>query len=193
MKLNLSSKRPTLRAPARFEFFRRLSRIGVLRPRSAREIESHRISAEEGDAIAEFALSATILIAIVFGIYETSFALYSYTYVSDAAREGTRYAIVRGSACTGFAECSSTPVGATSAQIQADVQSLGYPGISSKNLTVTTTWPTTGSACTPISSPCNNPGNLVKVVVVYQFPLNIPFVPQTTVKMSSTSEMVISQ
>ncbi|HEY2467288.1 MAG TPA: TadE family protein [Terracidiphilus sp.] len=143
--------------------------------------------------IAEFALSATILIAVIIGIYETSFALYSYAYVSDAAREATRYAIVRGSACTGFSECSSTPVGATSAQIQAYVQSLGYPGISSKNLTVTTTWPTTGSACTPISSPCNNPGNLVKVIVAYQFPLNIPFVPRTTINMSSTSEMVISQ
>jgi Flp pilus assembly protein TadG len=143
--------------------------------------------------IAEFAISATKLIAIVLGIYETSSALYSYAYISDAAREGTRYAIVRGSACTGFSECSSTPVGATSAQVQAFVKSLGYPGITSNNLTVTTTWPSTGSTCTPIASPCNNPGNLVKVVVAYRFPLSIPFVPLTTISMSSTSEMVISQ
>lgn len=151
------------------------------------------MSGEEGDTIAEFALASTILIAIVFGIYETSSALYSYAYISDAAREGTRYAIVRGSACTGFSECSSTPVGATSAQVEAYVKSLGYPGIASNNLTVTSTWPTTGSACTPIASPCNNPGNLVKVVVAYKFPLSIPFVPLTTINMSSTSEMVISQ
>jgi Flp pilus assembly protein TadG len=151
------------------------------------------MSGEEGATIAEFALASTILIAIVFGIYETSCALYSYTYISDAAREGTRYAIVRGSACTGFSECSSTPVGATSAQVEAYVKSLGYPGIASNNLTVTTTWPTTGSACTPIFSPCNNPGNLVKLVVSYKFPLSIPFVPSTSISMSSTSEMVISQ
>jgi Flp pilus assembly protein TadG len=151
------------------------------------------MSREEGDTIAEFALASTILISIVFGIYETSSALYSYTYISDAAREGTRYAIVRGSACTGFSECSSTPVGVTSAQVQAYVKSLGYPNIVSNNLTITTTWPTTGSACTPIASPCNNPGNFVKVVVAYKFPLSIPFVPSTTIHMSSTSEMVISQ
>lgn len=151
------------------------------------------LAGEEGDTIAEFALSATILIAVVFGIYQASSAFYCYSYVSDAARQGTRYAIVRGSACTGFSECSGTPVGATSAQVQSYVKSLGYPGISPNNLTVTTTWPSTGSACTPISSPCNNPGNLVKVVVAYRFPLSIPLVPVTTINMSSTSEMVISQ
>ena len=148
---------------------------------------------EEGATIAEFAVAATILMAIVFGIYEASSALYAYTYISDAAREATRYAIVRGSACTGFAECSGTPVGATSAQISNYVKGLGYPGINSGNLNVTSTWPTTGAACTPISSPCNNPSNLVKVVVTYQYPLSIPFVPISTIHMSSTSEMVISQ
>lgn len=170
----------------------RLLRFGMLGFRKGR-IGSHRMSGEQGDTIAEFALSSTILISIVFGIYETSSAFYSYAYVSDAAREGTRYAIVRGSACTGFSECSSTPVGATAAQVQAYVKGLGYPGIVSNNVTVTTTWPATGSACTPIASPCNNPGNLVKVVVAYKFPLSIPFVPWTTINMSSTSEMVISQ
>lgn len=148
---------------------------------------------EEGATIAEFAVASTILMAIVFGIYEASSALYAYTYISDAAREATRYAIVRGSACTGFAECSGTPVGATSAQISNYVKGLGYPGINSSNLNVTSTWPTAGSACTPISSPCNNPGNLVKIVVTYQYPLSIPFVPISTIHMSSTSEMVISQ
>jgi len=148
---------------------------------------------EAGATIAEFAVASTILMAIVFGIYEASSALYAYTYISDAAREATRYAIVRGSACTGFAECSGTPAGATSAQISNYVKSLGYPGINSSNLNVTSTWPTTGSACTPISSPCNNPSNLVKVVVTYQYPLSIPFVPLSTINMSSTSEMVISQ
>jgi Flp pilus assembly protein TadG len=179
----------TCRSLSSLSRFLRFGAVGFQR----RRIESCRMSGEEGDTIAEFALSSTILIAIVFGIFETSSALYSYTYISDAAREGVRYAIVRGSACTGFSECLSTPVGATSAQVQAYVKSLGYPGITSNNLTVTTTWPTTGSACTPIASPCNNPGNLAKVVVAYKYPLSIPFVPWTTISMSSTSEMIISQ
>jgi Flp pilus assembly protein TadG len=151
--------------------------------------------AEEGSTIVEFALASTILFAVLFGIFETSFALYSYTYISDAAREATRYAIVRGSACTGFPECGTTPRGAQQADVLNYVQHLGYPGIdtSSSKLGVTATWPTTGTACTPITSPCNNPGNLVKVVVTYKYPLSIPFVPKASVNMSSTSEMVISQ
>jgi len=189
MSHTLSSGRAAIR-PVRL-----LARLMQSTSRAFRtgRIEYRRLAGEEGGTIAEFALSSIILIAVVFGIYETSCAFYSYSYVSDAARQGTRYAIVRGSACTGFPECSGTPVGATSAQVQSYVKSIGYPEISPNNLTVTTTWPSTGSACTPIISPCNNPGNLVKVVVSYRFPLNIPFFPATTINMSSTSEMVISQ
>lgn len=151
--------------------------------------------AEEGSTIVEFGLASTILFAFLFRIFQTSFALYSYAYIADAAREATRYAIVRGSACTGFTECGSTPHGAQQADVLNYVQHLGYPGIdmSSSRLGVTATWPTTGAACTPIASPCNNPGNLVKVVVTYQYPLAIPFVPKANLNMSSTSEMVISQ
>lgn len=193
MKLKLSAKSESQLIRRSSPSVRLLLRLGSIdRPRRG-VIESSCPTREAGATIAEFAVSSTLLIAIVFGIYEASLAVYSYAYVSDAARQGTRYAIVRGSACTGFAECSSTPAGATAAQVQAYVKRLEYPGINSNNLTVTSTWPTTGSACTPIASPCNNPGNLVKVVVNYQFPLSIPFVPLATIDMSSTSEMVISQ
>lgn len=192
MSPTLLSVRATQTTPGLPRFLGRLLQF-VTRGFRRERIGFRRFNTEEGDAIAEFALSATILISVVFGIYETSSAFYSYAYVSDAARQATRYAIVRGSACTGFSECTGTPVGATSTQVEAYVKSLAYPGIASNNLTVTTTWPSTGSACTPIASPCNNPGNLVKVVVDYKFPLSIPFVPLTTINMSSTSEMVISQ
>src|ERR1700722_13384855 len=125
MSHTLPSRRFTQTTGRAVRFLSRLLRFGPLGFRRGR-IACHRMSREEGDTIAEFALASTILISIVFGIYETSSALYSYTYISDAAREGTRYAIVRGSACTGFSECSSTPVGVTSAQVQAYVKSLGY-------------------------------------------------------------------
>ena len=192
MNPTLPCGRVTQTIPRPVRFWSRLLRFGDRAFRRGR-IECRHVSGEQGGTLAEFAVSSTILIAIVFGIYEVSSALYSYAYISDAAREGTRYAIVRGAACTGFSECSSTPVGATSAQVEAYVKSLRYPAIASNNLTVTTTWPSTGSACTPITSPYNNPGNLVKVVVAYKYPLSIPFVPLTTINMSSTSEMVISQ
>jgi Flp pilus assembly protein TadG len=126
----------------------------------------------------------------VLGIMQIGWALYTYHFVSEAAREGTRYAIVRGSSC---AAAGSLCTEASQANIQSYIQNQGYLGINSNNMTVTATWPTTGAACTPSVTPCNNPGNLVQVTVAYKFTLSIPFVKASTINMASTSEMVISQ
>ena len=146
---------------------------------------------DEGSALVEMGLVCGILFAMLFGIIEFSLALYTYNYVSDAARDGSRYAIVRGSSCSVLTNCS-----ATAAQIQSYVQSLGYPGMNSANTTVTTTW-YSPSASAPITwtlcgSTCNAPGDAVRVKVVYSFPLSIPFVPKSTLSLQSTSEMVIA-
>jgi Flp pilus assembly protein TadG len=143
---------------------------------------------ESGSAIVEFAMTSIILFTLVFGVMAIGLALYSYNVVAEAAREGSRYAIVRGSACNSFSNCN-----VTSAQIQTYVKGIGFPGINPASLTATAAWPTTGINCTPSITPCNNPGNLVNVTVNYQFPLVIPFVPSRTLTMSSTSAMVISQ
>ena len=146
---------------------------------------------DEGANVLELAVVSSLLFAMLFGIIEVSLALYAYNYVSDAAREGTRYAIVRGSSCTGLSNC-----GITAAQIQTYVQNLGYPGLSSANTTVTTTWfspssstPVTWTAC---GTPCNAPTDAVQVKVTYRFGLNIPFVPKKTLNLQSTSMMVIA-
>jgi Flp pilus assembly protein TadG len=154
------------------------------------------VIADEGTAVVEMALSSVVLFAMFFGIFEFSIAAYSYNYVSDAARQATRWAIVRGgSSCanTGIDHC-----GASSTDISNYVKGLNYPGIRTNNLTVTTTryspsstTPTTWTVCS--GSGCNAAGYLVKVVVTYSFPLAIPFVPNKTISMSSTSQMVISQ
>ena len=146
---------------------------------------------EEGSNIVEMALVSSVLLAVLFGIVELSLALYTYNYVSDAAREGTRYAIVRGSSCSILTNC-----GVTSAQIQTYVQNLGYPGMNAANTTVNTTWfspstttPVTWTAC---GSTCNAPGDAVQVKVTYSFKLSIPFVPNSTLNLHSTSLMVIA-
>jgi Flp pilus assembly protein TadG len=144
---------------------------------------------ESGASTVETALACTILVTLVVGIVQISQGLYAYHYIAEAARMGTRYAIVRGSSCSGFG--SACPAGAT--DIQNYVKGLGFPGINTSDMTVTATWPTTGSTCTPSSSPCNNPGNLVKVRVQYQLPLSIPYVTNVNLNMTSTSQMVISQ
>ncbi|QNI34946.1 pilus assembly protein [Alloacidobacterium dinghuense] len=142
------------------------------------------------------AIASAVLLALLFGIIQIAFALYTYDFASEGAREGTRYAIVRGSS-----SCTNTPnltnCNATAAQIQNYVKGLGYPGINSSNLTVTTTWytasaePTSWSICS--SGTCNAPGNAVQVAVTYAMPLWIPFWKRQTVNISSNSQMIIAQ
>lgn len=131
----------------------------------------------------EFGLCSTVIFLALFGVLGLCRALYSYNFVADAAREAARYALVRGSACTGFTDCSIT-----SAQLNTYVKSMGYPGINPANLTASATW--SGS-----NTPSNAPGNLVTVKVTYSFPLYIPFWPASgnIIHMGSTSQMTISQ
>jgi Flp pilus assembly protein TadG len=171
----------------------RLSR--TIGPGDTMEQRCRSVRGEEGSTIVEFALSSLLVFAMLFGIIELSMGLYAYNYVSDAAREATRYAIVRGSQCVNMPDCNIT----TSAPIQTYIQSFHYPGIHATNLTAVATWfKATGGppnmtwvACTV--APCNVPGNAVKVVVTYTFPLAIPLVQVNAFTLHSTSQMVISQ
>jgi Flp pilus assembly protein TadG len=140
--------------------------------------------------IVDFALSALVLLALLFGILEMSMAAYTFHVISDAAREGTRYAMVRGNTCT----VSGASCTASAAQVETYVQDLGLPGINPANMTVTATYSAypAGSGCSPNAN-CANPGNMVTVRVVYAWPLSIPLVSSRTLSMTSTSAMVISQ
>lgn len=145
--------------------------------------------AEEGQAAVEFALGASVLLMALIGMMKMSMAIYTYHFVAEAAREGTRYAMVRGSSCNDISPgLSACP--ATTDDIASYVKGLGYPGISSANMTVSTSY---AGYPTAIPCPCNNPGNLVTVTVQYAFPLSIPFMTNKTYTMQSTSKMVISQ
>jgi Flp pilus assembly protein TadG len=149
---------------------------------------------EDGSAILETALSMIILLTFMFGIMAVALALYSYHFISEAAREGTRYAIVRGSSAGSPCTAPGPPTcAAQSADVQAYVKGLNFPGINPGNMSVAPVWTVfpAGGICAPSAS-CNNPGNLVTVTVTYNFPLTIPFVPAHTYTMSSSSAMVIS-
>lgn len=145
---------------------------------------------EDGNTMVEMALSALLLLCFIFGVMEICLALYTYHNISEAAREATRYAIVRGNSCTSWS--SACPAADT--DIEAYVKGLGYPGIDPSKLTVTPTWSAYPNAfsCPAAPSPCNSTGNLVTVKVHYDFPLSLPFISLTTIPMSSTSAMVIS-
>ena len=153
------------------------------------------ICGEQASAVLETALSMVLLLTFLFGIMETSLGLYTYHFISEASREATRYAIVRGFSagptCTAYTNAGCA---VTSSQIISYVQNINLPGIDPNMMTVTPVWSAypAGGGCTPSRS-CNNPGNLIKVTVQYNFPLNVPFVPAHTYTMSSTSAMIISQ
>ena len=127
---------------------------------------------QRGQSLVEFAVVATLLLSLFFGILDFARALYAYHFVSNAARDGARYAIVRG---------SSSPSPATQTTIQNYLNNVPM-GLNSNLMSVTTSW-----------NPNNNPGSTVSVTVSYNFKFIMPFLPASTVTMTSTSQMVISQ
>jgi Flp pilus assembly protein TadG len=126
----------------------------------------------------------------MFGIVYFSEALYTYEFVTYAAQQGTRYAIVRG-AHWGGNVCTSTTTlncNATAANITSYVQNLAPPGISARSIVVSPTWP--GQAVNGTTAACstaNNQGCLVKVKVSYSFSFIVPFLPNSAVNFTGAS------
>ena len=147
---------------------------------------------EEGSTLVEMGVSCALIFAVLFGVFEGCLASYTYHLVSDLAREGSRWAIVRGGQChtytPGLDNC-----GADQTAIANYVKGIAFPGIDASNrMTVTTDWYAPGSS-TACPTQCNQPGNSVKVTVLYNFPLAVPFVPSSVIRIASSSRMVISQ
>lgn len=162
------------------------------------------LRSDEGGAMVETAISSAVLLSVLIGMTQIFMALYGYHYVAYAAREGTRWAMVRGSQCS--VDSSTMPdCGAAGTDIQTYLQGLNFPGIDSTQVTATATWmtasqptatsPTAWTTCSTGSpgAGCNAPGQMVVVAVTYAYPLSIPFVGKTSLNMTSTSSMVITQ
>jgi len=96
---------------------------------------------ETGSMLLEFCLSVWTLVLVVFLIFEFCMTVYTYSVLSDAAREGVRYAVVHGtnnSACSG----PSTGCDSTGSSVTAVVNS--YAAVSFHDIsgmTVTPSWP----------------------------------------------------
>ena len=172
------------------------TRSPLLRERTRRTLPLRR--GERGQTIVEMALCTISILMVVFAAMELCLAMYTYHFVSAAAREGARYAMVRGSLClpTGTG-CPATP-----SNIQDYVRELGFPGINPSYMTVTATCgvnptpptaPTLSACAATGGTPNYVAGNLVQVVVSYQYPFVFPFVKSTTITMTSTSQMVIAE
>lgn len=151
---------------------------------------------ESGSGLIDFAVSATVLMMVIFGIMDCSRALYADHYVSEMARHATRYAMVRGS--TWASSCATTTSYScytSNAGVSSYVKGITPIGISTSNLTVTTTWPgttATGAACVNTSGN-NSPGCIVVSKLSYNFKFVLPFLPKSTMVLASTSSVTIQQ
>ncbi len=87
---------------------------------------------DEGQSLIEFALILPIMLLVIFGIIDLARAVWQENTLAYAAREGTRYAIVHGSAGNPVAWPGNT-------QPVIDVVRNAAVGV--PNVTVTVTWP----------------------------------------------------
>ncbi|HEX5413977.1 MAG TPA: TadE/TadG family type IV pilus assembly protein [Terriglobia bacterium] len=128
---------------------------------------------DSGTALVEFGLVMVVFFMFVFGVMDFGRALYTYHFVSNAACEATRYAMVRGSS-------STEP--ATASDIESYVKSLAPQGIDPSSLSVSTSW-----------SPSHAPGSSVRIEVSDNFQCTSPFFRTYHMNLSDSSQMVISQ
>lgn len=141
---------------------------------------------ERGSTMVEFAIAALAFLLLLFGVLQFGQALYTYHTVSDAARLGSRWAIVRGAQCSGLDHCN-----AQSSDVQTYVRAQS-PLINANGMTVAATWPGNNSTCKS-GGAANAPGCLVSVTVSYTYTFSLPFISGAGLPLSSTSQMIISQ
>jgi len=138
----------------------------------------------------ETAIVMAVILALLFSIIDFGRAMYTYAFVAQLARQGARWAIVRGSQCTLLDHCN-----ATQADIQTYVRTLSEGATNANNITVTASWPPNQCAS---GQSGNAPGCVVSVTVNYPFSFMLPYLPRSqgaplVMNMASTSQMVISQ
>src|SRR5437870_2504551 len=131
------------------------------------------IRGEAGQSTVEFALILLLFLMVILGIFEGSRLIFNYNIVSEAAREGVRYAMVRGSACV-LPDGSSCTASATQIGDYVQSKAVGRP------MTVNVTWP---------APP--NPGSTVVVQVTSSFTPVVWFIP--AVDLSSEARIVIAR
>jgi hypothetical protein len=135
------------------------------------------IKGEKGQTIVEFTLIFLLFLMLLFGIAEGGRLVYNFGIVSQAAREGVRYASVRGGTCKlpGGSSCA-----AAETEIKNYVIGRAMGLLTAANITVSWPGPPTGS---------NVPGKIVSVTTTYPFQSKFWFIPSVTLR--SQSQMVI--
>lgn len=141
--------------------------------------------AQRGASMIEFVLALTFVLVFVFGILESARALYTYHTVSNLARLGSRWAIVRGANCSVLDNCN-----ADQTAVQTYVRSQAFALMNASQITALVNWPGNNATCP--SGSTNARGCLVSVTVSYPFTFSVPLLSLPAITLSSSSQMIIS-
>jgi len=122
--------------------------------------------------MAEFALTATVLLLLLFGIMKMAMAVNAYNNVCTAAREAARYAIVH-SPTSAVPESNSTIAGIA----------VNYaPFLATSDVTVS------------FPSDASLPSQKDALIqITHTYPLKIPFMSAVNLHLSASSRMLVSQ
>lgn len=170
------------------------------------EVRHSRRGSQRGATLFEAAMMMMIFLTLIFAICAFGHALYVYHALNTAAKEGARWASVNGQTCNNDGSCTYTN-GAQTSDIQTYVQNSLPASINQSTANVTASFvaptgsPAVCTAAVPsVANPAvtvgpynNYPGCTVQVTIVYPYTFIFPalFQSNSTIQMSTTSEMVI--
>ena len=121
-------------------------RTAVTRFRGIRRVAP---SQRRGAAMVEGAIVMTVFLTLIFGMLDLSIAVARYNMLSQAARQVTREAIVRGSLApprrTAWGPGTFTGTAASEHEIAGIVRN-SLPGVNPDDVTIVATWPDGGNA-----------------------------------------------
>jgi len=139
-----------------------------------------RCKTEEGSTLVEFALVGFSFILLLLSVVEMGRMLLVYTSIANAARAGTRYAIVHGGERTGTGIDGPSGPSCPCTQINKVVTSFASAGlVTTPNLNITVEYP----------DGTNTAGSRVTVKVTYSYdPLIGFFGPMLGTTMGTISE-----
>lgn len=145
------------------------------------------VRGDRGQALVEFAFASIVFFMTLFGMISFGLAVWQYNFVADLAQEGARWASVRGASS---AVCQFCPASAANVQTYVTSRALG--------MTVPTTVTSINAAtkaCTATSvNPSSlNPGTGFCVTVTRTFKPFTSFIPNATLTLQSTAQMIISR
>jgi len=152
--------------------------------RTAKRPVFARFAGESGSNLVEYAILFIAFMMLMFGITGFGHALYAYHFVSNVARDASRWAAVNGSTCGSDSSCNGVGGMNNGPALASDVTNYVTNhtplGIDPAQITVTSTW-----------IPDNKPGSTVEVQVQYNFNFIFPLIRTSALPLTSTSETMV--